>query len=214
MTHVYYGFFYEPLPTAIYHEKVRLLSTDQASKIQRFKRWQDAHASLYGKLLLQKGFDAFCITEKLSDLLLTPNGKPCLMDNPLHFNISHSGNCVVCVLSTDTTDIGIDVEEIKDINIQDFRDIWNEEEWKCISYGGVKSFYRFWTSKEAIIKADGKGLQIPLKEIIVKDTYGIYGNLTFFLKEIKVHPDYMMHIASTSSIEQMKIILVQDFHII
>ena len=98
-------------------------------------------------------------------LLTNRFGKPMLKNfEAIHFNLAHSGDWVVCGVSDDP--IGIDVEIIKFIDLgiaksfftsQEYNDILNQPKEKQIKY-----FYKFWTLKESYVKAEGKGLSIPL----------------------------------------------------
>ena len=84
---------------------------------------------------------------------------------PLQFNLSHSGDIAVLAVAR-TYDLGIDVEVVRPIE----RDIaehhfspaellalgsLDNEEW-------LSGFYRCWTSKEALLKGEGLGLNLPL----------------------------------------------------
>ena len=83
----------------------------------------------------------------------------------LTFNLSHTkGLCVLAV--SHGQEIGIDVERLrhieKDVALGHFSpreladlDCLAEEAW-------LTGFYRCWTSKEALLKAEGVGLNIPL----------------------------------------------------
>ncbi len=93
--------------------------------------------------------------------------------NNLFFNISHSLNFVVVVLSNE--DVGVDIEYIaKKDNNKLARRILNDEELE--RYLKNKDyFYKIWTKKEAEIKRLGLGVTIKLlKEISADaDTYEI-----------------------------------------
>jgi hypothetical protein len=52
----------------------------------------------------------------------TDNGKIFFPDKNLHFNISHSGDMVVCALSDDSP-MGIDIEHMLHVSFADFRNI-------------------------------------------------------------------------------------------
>jgi 4'-phosphopantetheinyl transferase len=214
MTLLYYLFFDRCLPDTVFNDRLQLLPVDQAEKIRCFHRWQDAHASLFGKLLLLKGFKHFDLSINLADMKYSGYGKPYIEKTPVSFNISHSGNCVVCALSTDTKSIGIDVEEIKAIDITDFKNNWTDNEWKEISNNDAGSFYRFWTCKEAIIKAEGRGLSIPLNNIEVWRTYGLLLDKTYFLTEFNLHPDFVATMASPDRITTITTIAVQHTEMI
>jgi 4'-phosphopantetheinyl transferase len=110
---------------------------------------------------------------KNKDLFFDVNeyGKPILLrQDGICFNISHSANWVVCAIDNNT--VGIDVEFIKPIDIKiaerffsktECFDLMNEPEDTRIKY-----FYMLWTLKESYIKAEGKGLSIPLNSFNIK----------------------------------------------
>lgn len=92
-------------------------------------------------------------------------GKPAIMlpDNQkaaenLSFSISHAGNQVVVIL-TDQCTVGIDIEHRSVFPYEDCRMVFAKTEWdQILSDKGNHTFYRFWTAKEAICKAEGVGL--------------------------------------------------------
>ena len=98
-------------------------------------------------------------------------GKPFLADadppSDLQFNMSHSGD-VVLVAVTRGRQIGVDVEMIR--VMKDFAGIarlnFTKEECAFIenaTHGNPQNaFFKSWARKEAVIKAVGKGLSIPL----------------------------------------------------
>ncbi len=79
-----------------------------------------------------------------------------------YFNISHSHGFVVFVM--DDVPVGIDVEKIRDVKNDLIEYISNEEDKRYI-HDNI-SFYEIWTSKEAILKAFGSGLNTNPKNII------------------------------------------------
>jgi 4'-phosphopantetheinyl transferase len=99
------------------------------------------------------------------------NGKPQIdpMLNPsgLQFNLSHSRGLVGCAITAEAA-IGFDVEAIS----PGLRELEFAE--RCFSPAEIaalyatppnqrrRTFYRFWTLKEALIKATGEGLRRPL----------------------------------------------------
>ncbi len=97
----------------------------------------------------------------------TPNGKPILEDNSLHFNLSHSGNLIVVAIN-DRDPVGIDLEQIKPrsfLNLVDRYFAQLEQKW----FHNLTDrqhlsllFYRAWVIKEAYSKL----LDIPLTEAL------------------------------------------------
>lgn len=161
--------FSRPLPDEDFQRLLRQLPAAMQAKIVRFRRWEDAHAALLGKHLLLLALKDAGSEAALTDLAYSPEAKPYLPNGP-EFNISHSGNRVVCALSRNGR-IGIDIEYIKPLSFDDFQTQFTEREWLNIrnSPDPVASFYRFWTAKESLIKADGRGLGIPLLDLDVTE---------------------------------------------
>jgi 4'-phosphopantetheinyl transferase len=165
-------------------------------RIRLFRRWQDAYSTVVGRLLLNKGLKNFGFLSPV-DVQYTDRGKPHLGHHSIRFNISHSGEFVVCALTNTGWDLGIDIEEIKNINVSDFGSIWTEEEEIAIRMKGVSKFYDYWTRKEAIIKADGRGLNLSLNSIDVRSSEVFLEGVKYYLKEIKFHSHYKAYIATT-----------------
>ncbi len=194
MTTVYYTLFNQ-LPQSEFLSAVATLPGRMQERLSRYRRWEDAHAYLYGKLLLQEGMLRLGFNYTLDAMKSTPFGKPYFVDSPFTFNISHSDDCVVCIISTDEHEnIGIDIERIKPIDIKDFDFVFSTNEQKEIV--NYDQFYTYWTRKEAVIKADGRGMQIPLGTI---DTTKIPVKLEsthYYLSKLDIRKGYIAHVAS------------------
>ena len=127
----------------------------------------DQKRCLFGKLVLRKlliesGFSKSILEE----IKIDENNRP-YINQDIDFNISHSGNYVICAVSIQSK-IGIDIEEIKNIDINEINEIvFNDEDDKRFknTQTPLEFFYDIWTLKEAALKADGIGLMIPLKDI-------------------------------------------------
>lgn len=132
---------------------------------------------------------------KLSDLKFTNFHKP-YFDDSIDFNISHAGEYVLCGISL-TNKIGVDVEEIKSIPLDDFTNNFSEKEWEeILQRDDFNGFYKHWTQKEAFLKAIGMGLNIPLKEAEIRDNKITWENKEWFLQEIKLDKGYISHIST------------------
>ena len=155
----------EPLPVEQFSRLLGLIPTTWHESIGKFRRWQDAHAALLGKILLRTALQKAGYPSGLELLQYTEWQKPILPGGP-QFNISHSGNRVVCILGTSAR-IGIDIEFLKPFSFDGFEQQFTPREWAAIQTAPspIAAFYHFWTAKESIIKADGRGLGIPLQEL-------------------------------------------------
>jgi 4'-phosphopantetheinyl transferase len=92
-------------------------------------------------------------------------GKPIWTDYPdIHFNISHAGSHVACVVSD--SPVGIDVEMTKQNGFREVaKRFFAPDEWNYVDSFQTEeeqqiAFTKIWTMKEAYIKRDGRGLSI------------------------------------------------------
>jgi 4'-phosphopantetheinyl transferase len=173
------------------------LSEAMQRKILRYRHWQDAHRSLLGKALLIRGLKELALKGySMPDLKFTAFERP-YFDDRVDFNIAHSGRFIVCALSL-TNKVGIDVEEIKPISLEDFEANFSEEEWIKIyaDEDQYRGFYKFWTKKEAFLKAIGLGLNVPLREAeVLGDTIEWNGQV-WFLQEMELDKEHVFHLSS------------------
>lgn len=104
---------------------------------------------------------------------LGPHGKPRLdPPSPLRFNLSHSGDTIVIAL-TEGVDLGVDVEELdRDTPTERLaRRFFTEAEARAVEQAPEadrnRVFFHCWTAKEAVLKATGSGLTVPVREVEV-----------------------------------------------
>lgn len=180
---------------------------DYQEKIKRYRRWQDAQLSLLGRILL------FNATEEIYKhnphckvIKHTKYNKPYFDNDLIRFNISHSGNIVVCALN-DENEIGIDIEIITDIEIDDFKSQMTEFEWNKIILSSDKkdTFFDYWTKKEAVIKAHGDGLAIPLNSFEILENTTKIKEENFYLKEIKIDEKYKCFVSLKTHINEISL---------
>ncbi len=96
-------------------------------------------------------------------------GKPHLADqapgNSLCFNLSHSKGTALLAVSLGR-ELGVDVEDLRPIEPAVAERFFSPAEVTRLStlsgHEWLKAFYRCWTRKESILKAEGAGLRIPL----------------------------------------------------
>lgn len=195
------------LETARYEAFLKPLPAVIQQKIRRYRRWQDAHACLFGKLLLIEGLHRLGLdgANLIHQLQYTFYERPYL-PGPVDFNISHSGEYVVCALCKNCC-VGIDIEKVKPINLPDFRGQMTDEEWAGVNNAtdSLRAFYHYWTKKEAAIKAHGHGLSLPLKEVAIGDGKVIMEGKAWPLYEIGLADEYMCHLVTDEPVEEANI---------
>ena len=166
--------------------------------IHKYFKTEDQYRFLAGRLLLKYLLNTFFSINDpdiLNKIQFGENGRPfipCQVD----FNISHSGNLVICAAATGK--IGIDVEWIRPIDIDEFNQTLSENQRRLIgeSPDPLKMFYRIWAAKESVIKLTGDGIQMPLNEIHSDFTTANFNDKSFFLYEINIDPHYTCFLAS------------------
>lgn len=105
-------------------------------------------------------------------LYTNEHGKPYLKktDSPLFFNISHSGDFVVCAFSD--TEIGVDIERINEARLavagRFFHPEENQELLNCPEEKRNELFFRYWSGKESFLKYMGTGLSASLASFFIE----------------------------------------------
>ncbi len=130
-------------------------------------------------------------------VLCDKNGKPYIKNSPLHFNLSHSGDCVLCLCGTEK--VGCDIQTKCEYKEKVAKRFFTEREYEflCKSEDKALDFTRIWTMKESILKYHGDGLSGGLDSydfsgFIKKDRFEAYG-LKF---NVSVKGEYVMCICS------------------
>jgi len=208
MITVFYSSFPGHIPDDIWQSYLQLLPLETQQKLLRYHFWKDRYAGLYGQhLLLQAFLECGLSKQDFFKIKRTYYGRPYLNDD-IDFNISHSGNHVVCAISHHNS-LGIDIEAIRSIEYQDFNSFMSNEEWINIqnSPDSLRTFFEYWTKKESIIKADGRGLSAPLANLTwINKTTALLDKKQWFLNPLPIADGYSCYAASDSPEQNIKII--------
>jgi 4'-phosphopantetheinyl transferase len=185
------------LPEAVFVEYVKRLPPSLKETNKRYIRWQDRTANLLGKMLLIAGIRSLGLKLTLSDLKFDIHNRP-YFNKLIDFSISHSGEYVICVLGIGQQ-LGIDIEEIKTIEFGDFKQVFTQEQFELIysAPDPYAQFFKLWTIKESVVKADGRGLSLSLHDIIIRQNTAILLHKQWFVKDIKIADNYSTSLAST-----------------
>lgn len=184
------------------------LSPEKQSKVRRMLKYEDAVRSSMGELLVKY---AISTTTKLPrDKIrfgMNAYGKPYLVGiDSVYFNVSHSGDWVVCAVDSDA--VGIDVEKIHSIDLQIAWQFFSAAEYEQLISLPVSHrlayFFDMWTLKESLIKADGRGLSIPLDSFCIiqqgSDIQLIAGDELpqYHFKQYEIDPAYKLSLCAIS----------------
>ena len=156
----------------------QLLAPDEVARSQRFRFPQHQRRFAAGRGILRTILGRYLdVSPDRLEFEYSPAGKPSLSSAigtasatlNLQFNLSHSQDLMLCVVSRDQP-IGIDLEQLRplaDLEALTQR-FFAIEEFRHICDFPVElrsqAFLQYWTGKEAILKAAGTGL-VNLSEI-------------------------------------------------
>ncbi len=166
MSQLYVTSIDEDITDSIFNQLLLEISEDRKKQIEKYVFREDALRSLVAELLvrhiLRKDYG---VANRQIEFEYNQYGKPYVRGiKSFYFNLSHSGKWVVC--ATDCQSVGVDVEQIKPIDIQIAHRFFSDLESKDLDKQAEKDkldyFYDIWVLKESYIKMAGKGLHIPL----------------------------------------------------
>lgn len=97
-----------------------------------------------------------------------PHGRPQVAGRPEQLSISHSGDRVALAV-TRSGPVGIDVEQIDARKAEAIESVLTAEERGTLaglsSQARLAGLYTYWVRKEAVLKATGHGLTVPMREV-------------------------------------------------
>ncbi|RFM31782.1 4'-phosphopantetheinyl transferase family protein [Chitinophaga silvisoli] len=199
---IYYVHFPQPLAAETFALLLAQLPEPMQKKVRAFRRWEDGHASLLGKHILQ-----YAVKEKhsLTALEYTTFSRPYFPGGD-DFNISHTDKIVVCAITHYNNKIGIDIERPLPLDIDDFRQQFSNAEWEHIhsSPDPLQTFYEYWTAKEAVLKASGTGLTEDLHLL------NPFENNEWHLYTIRDFSPYLCHVASQQPLGKISLVNLGD----
>jgi 4'-phosphopantetheinyl transferase len=197
MIYVCYTRLYPELSANWYHEYFPVLPQKMQAQNSRYIRLHDRLANLMGKVLLMHCFEIFGLSRSsLNEVCYTGHNRP-FLQGPFDFNITHSADYVMCAFS-DNGKIGIDLELVQPVEFRDFDRVMTSSQWFEIIHAQdpLQKFYQYWTIKESVIKADGRGLSMALNEISFSDSIANASGRYWWLKELAVGNEYAAHLAT------------------
>lgn len=214
---VFYTEFPTKLSDPLWSAYLNCLPGDLRGKNQKYRRWQDQHANLFGKLLLVLALQKYGLgREILEQLRYTSHYRPFISQN-IDFNISHSGRYVLCAVGINMK-IGVDIEEIKPVGFENFDAVMSGKQWFEIKKAddSMRKFYDYWTIKESVIKADGRGVTIPLETLSWKENVCVYDGNEWNIHSFSIDSEYASHLATnlpTLLIKLKRIDFYDDKHL-
>ncbi|WLW69938.1 4'-phosphopantetheinyl transferase superfamily protein [Bacillus safensis] len=185
-------------------------SSEKRAAAERFRFLIDARRTLLGEVLVRQTIhDMYDLPMDQIVFETEGNGKPVVRQLPsFHYNLSHSGDWVVCAV--DDAPVGIDIEEIKPIDLAIAKRFFSADEYQdLLSQPAERQeayFFHLWSMKEAFIKLTGKGLSYGLSSFTARLSADGQASLTLpdhetacFVQTYSLDPAYQMAVCTRKS---------------
>lgn len=140
------------------------LSEYRRNKCLRYKNDTASVLSIGAGQLLKTALSKYGINEMFAEYGFSENGKPYILHYPMiEFNISHSHDKVMCVISPDGIKLGCDIESVKSGKLKVAKRFFTKSENDMLDSRSDEKkkdalFSELWTLKESFIKCTGEGL--------------------------------------------------------
>lgn len=187
------------------------LPTGFQAEVSKSRNWQVAQSRVVGRLLLHLGLTKYYQLKStvLNDIRYTQYNRPHIPGAGIDFNLSHSGSYVACCI-TDHACVGVDIEQVKPIDVAEFEDQLTKYEWTDVrtSRNQPLKFYSYWTKKEAVTKAEGFGLGVvPLQQIAIDESedHALLFSKRWFLHKLPLDKDYCGCLATDKPVAKNQI---------
>lgn len=156
--------------SALFDKYYAAMPEYRREKIDVLKCRDDKIRSLGAGILLSRALSRAGVDEN-AEISVDGKGKPYLKGrNDLYFNLSHSGNLVMCAVSE--REVGCDIERVQSGRLDVAKRFFTDEERAFVDLGADEDekntrFARVWTLKESFVKANGAGLALGLRNFSV-----------------------------------------------
>ena len=132
------------------------INSSKKIKIDKIRNKKRKIQSILGEYLLKELLKIYNISYSNINYIYNEEGKPYIKDYNLYFNISHSHDYVITVISN--KEIGVDIEKIRKTNISIINRICTNKEKEYVLSSNIdieKRLFEIFTLKEAYIKCLG-----------------------------------------------------------
>lgn len=152
------------------------LAPDEQERARRFSFDRDRNRFVAARSTLRTLLGRYlsCVPEQIQ-FNYGVRGKPAIAvptSHRLHFNLSHSGSWAVLAIATES--VGVDLEQgnprVEAVALANRFFSTEDRSWLLAHppEDRQRAFFRLWVAREAVLKADGTGLNFPLDRLAVR----------------------------------------------
>lgn len=209
----------------------KLLAPEELARAGRFKNKIDRQRYIVRQGILRELLAGYLgIEPNLVVIHRSADGKPFPANKQnrenLEFSDSHSENMAAFAFGTGSR-LGIDIEKVRELPEMleivkgQFTPGENQAISDCPPERGLDLFYRFWTRKEAVLKAQGEGLLLPLDSVDVSaGGQGQPFKVTvlkekkaevFWVRDIQAPPGFAAAVAADGALGEISIFSKKHF---
>ena len=214
-----------PLSPAVLAFCHSLLTPEESERANRRRQLQARQQFIAGRGALRRILAAASgLDPHLIPITAAPGGKPELINSDIAFNVAHSGDTILIAVHRGGT-IGIDIERVDPA--RQFLEIAQHsftpsENLALLAIDDPErrrqTFYQLWARKEAIAKADGRGLALPFTSFEVPssatnsaliriDQPDDCAARTFYVSDLPLETGLAGALALDSPIREMKLLM-------
>lgn len=170
MNHIFYMQFDTSMTDEERDLFLQCLTVARKERVLRLKGRESSIKCLQTGLFLRYCLDACGVQCTNEDILVAEDDKPYIKNNPVFFNISHSDNYVVVMISDQCC--GIDLQKNMDFKERLAKKIMHEREYALVcEYPEDKDalMTACWAGKEAYLKYTGSGIRYAMSSVDVSE---------------------------------------------
>ena len=141
---------------------------------------------------------------KEEDILFKDSGKPYVEDEKIEFSVSHSVQ--LWMVAIGESSIGADIQVFKKCDTEGIsQKLYSEDEIKFIDLWGDYGFFKLWTRREALVKAQGKSVFEKMPALVdnnneLKDEIELAGK-KYIMKDIEISDDISCSICTLDDVK-------------
>ena len=146
-----------------YKSCLSIMPEERRRSVERYRFEADRKRTTAGELLARRMLSQRCgVRPEEITICRTERGKPYAKGMAVHFNVSHSGDLVLCAVSDSS--IGADIERIRPVSDRLMQRVCNDAEYAYVTEDSISAeeknrrFILLWTGKEAYSKYLGTGI--------------------------------------------------------